>query len=81
MTVSRDITERKQAEANLQKRASQLALINNVGREIAAVLNLQKVLNTAAHRIHEAFGFYHVALFILDRDGNKLISYKLRFFL
>gem|GEM_PF-192522 len=68
-----DITARKQAESNLQKRASQLTLINVVGREIAAVLDLQSILDVAAHRSHEAFGYHHVALFILDPVANVLV--------
>ncbi len=68
-----DITERKRAEVDLQKRANQLTLINDVGREIVAVLNLQNVLSVAARRIHEAFGYYHVALFIFDRKSNELV--------
>jgi PAS domain S-box-containing protein len=68
-----DITERKQVGVDLQKRVAQLALINDVGREIAAVLNLQNVLEIAARRIHEAFGFYHVALFTFDQQRGELV--------
>jgi PAS domain S-box-containing protein len=68
-----DITERKQAESSLQKRASQLALVNDVGRGIAAVLELDKVLCVAANSIHDAFGFYHVSLFTLDHKHKELV--------
>ena len=68
-----DITQRKQAENDLKKRASQLALINDVGREIAAVLNLKNVLDVAAHLVHESFGFYHVALFTYEAESKELI--------
>jgi len=68
-----DITERKQADADVLKRASQLALLNDIGREIAAVLDLDKVLEVASHSIQEAFGFHHVALFIIDPEHNELV--------
>ena len=67
MGIIQDVTQRKQAEIDLHKRASQLSLINEVGRDIAAVLDLQNVLQVAAERIHQAFGFHHVGLFIFDR--------------
>jgi|GEM_PF-1106518 len=67
-----DISERKQAEISLQKRANQLKLINDIGREIAAVLDLQKVLEVATNCIQQVFGFKRVALFILNLERGGL---------
>jgi len=44
-----------------------------VGREIAAVLDLQETLDTAARLVHAAFGLHHVALFVLDEERQELI--------
>jgi signal transduction histidine kinase/HPt (histidine-containing phosphotransfer) domain-containing protein/ActR/RegA family two-component response regulator len=71
--VAWEIAVRKQAETGLQKRASQLALINEVGREIAAELSLQSVLKVAAQRIQTAFGFQQVALFIFDQQNDEMV--------
>ncbi|MCX6081166.1 MAG: response regulator [Chloroflexi bacterium] len=71
--IIRDITERKQSIDNLQKRTQQLALINEIGREIAAVLELQEVLELAVQNIHKAFGFPHVALFFFNAQRDELI--------
>jgi PAS domain S-box-containing protein len=67
-----DITARKQAESELERRATQLALINDVGRQIAAVLDLQSLLELAAYLIQNSFGYYHVALFTVDTAQDKL---------
>ncbi|NJN96279.1 MAG: PAS domain S-box protein [Anaerolineales bacterium] len=68
----RDVTERKQAEVILGQRAAQLALINDIGSKIAAVLNLDSLLNRAARLVHETFNYHHVALFLLDNDRVRL---------
>jgi PAS domain S-box-containing protein len=68
-----DITERKRAEEALNRRAVQLALINDVGRKIAAALDLGEVLSRAARLVQEGFGYHHVALFTVDRDRGKLV--------
>lgn len=67
-----DISARKQAESELERRATQLALINDVGRQIASVLDLQSLLELAAYLVQSSFGYYHVALFTLDETQKKL---------
>lgn len=71
--VGMDETERKRAEGILEQRARQLTLINEVGRRIAAVLDLDSLLNIAAQLIQESFDYHHVALFSLDRERNELV--------
>lgn len=68
-----DITGRKQTEDALYRRASQLALLNDVGAGIAGVLDLEEVLDSAVRLIHESFDYHHVALFTLDPQGEKLV--------
>jgi len=71
--VGMDVTERKQAGEVLAQRARQLALINEISGRIAAVLELDSLLDRAAHLIQESFDYHHVALFSLDRERNELI--------
>ena len=71
--IARDITERKQAEDALERRAAQLALISDVGGKIAAVLELDSVLDRTAHLVQESFGYHHVALFTVDREQDELV--------
>ncbi len=68
-----DITAQKQALEALERRAAQLALINDIGGQIAAVLALDSVLGRAVHLIQESFGYHHVALFVLDRERDELL--------
>ncbi|MCB0163343.1 MAG: GAF domain-containing protein [Anaerolineae bacterium] len=72
VTSSRDITEHKQAEEKLEQRAAQLALINDIGGQIAAVLELDTVLNRAARLVQESFDYHHVALFLVEGDILRL---------
>ena len=68
-----DITARKLVEAELQKRVSQLALINEVSRKVTSLLDLQGVLDEAVNQIYTAFGYHHIGLFILDEAHKELV--------
>jgi GAF domain-containing protein/FixJ family two-component response regulator len=71
--LEQELTERIQAQRALQRRAAQLALINDVGSQIAAVLRLDRVLERAAGLIHRTFGYHHVALFTVDHERSELV--------
>ena len=75
-----NITERKQTEITLREnekalglRAKQLALINEIGRQISSVLDVKLLLETAAIQIHERFGYQHVAIFTIDKQNQDLV--------
>ncbi len=68
-----DNTERKRVEAAMERRAAQLALLSSVSSKIAAVLELESVLDKAVHLTQESFGYHHVALFTVDREQGELV--------
>jgi PAS domain S-box-containing protein len=71
--AQREIDERQRAEQVLTRRTSQLALLNEVGSQVAATLDLDEVLSRAAHLIHERFGFHHVGLFTRAEGEDRLV--------
>ncbi len=72
LSIARDITERKRGEEALARWAAQLALLSDVGRQIAGILGLEQVLERAAQLVRDTFGYHHVALFIMDRERREL---------
>jgi PAS domain S-box-containing protein len=73
MVHTEDITERKHAEQDVGQRAAQLALLNSISGEIAAVLELDDVLNRATHLVQEVFGYHRVAIFTIDHEHGELM--------
>jgi PAS domain S-box-containing protein len=73
VSIARDITERKRGEEALARWTAQLALLSDVGRQIAAILGVEQVLERAAQLVHDTFGYHHVALFIVDRERQELV--------
>ncbi len=67
-----DITERKRAETALEQRAAQLTLINEIGSQIAAVLDLEHLMERTTRLIQETFGYYCVRFFVLERADQRL---------
>ncbi len=68
-----EVNERKQAEENLRHYAVRLTLLNELGQQIAAELDIEGVLTQAAYLVREGFGYHHVALFTLDRERDELV--------
>ena len=71
---------RRQADAQreamvetLKRRTTQLELLNNVGNQIVAKSDLDTLLERATRLVQETFGYYHVALFTLDREQEAWI--------
>jgi PAS domain S-box-containing protein len=73
ITIVEDITERKQAELDLRRRATELALINDISQKIAAVLELKNLFDLTANLINQQFNYHHVAVFVLDTEREMLV--------
>ncbi len=68
-----DITGRIQTEEALKRRAAQLALINDIGKKIAAALDLDEVLARATRLAQTNFNYHHVGIFIIDYEHNQAV--------
>jgi PAS domain S-box-containing protein len=68
-----DVTEQRRAEIALARRASELSVLNEIGSQIASVLDLGNVLKISVNLIHEHFDYPHVGLFLLDTDTGDLV--------
>ncbi len=73
LSIVRDITERKRGEEALTRRAAQLALLNEIGRQIATIWGVEQVIDRAVHLVQENFGYHHVALFVVDTEQRELV--------
>jgi len=73
LSVVEDITARVATEHVLQRRAAQLSLLNDVGRQIASALQVDEVLNRAAQLIHRELGYHHVGIFTIDAGSGELV--------
>jgi signal transduction histidine kinase/DNA-binding response OmpR family regulator len=53
-----------------RERSEQIAVVNAVMREISGTLSPERILETAVHRIHEAFQYPVVTITVADPDGS-----------
>ncbi|MFQ5341221.1 MAG: GAF domain-containing protein [Anaerolineae bacterium] len=51
-----------------QHRAQQFRLINEVGRRITSILNVDELMNEVARLVQETFGYYNVNIGLLEGD-------------
>ena len=59
--------------AALEKRTSQLQMAAEVARDATTTRNLNELLNRTVNLIHERFGFYHTAIYLIDSSGQIAI--------
>jgi len=72
VAVYTDITSRKQAEQEAQRRAAQLELIYGVGQRMISKLELEALLSEIVTAVHDAFGYYGVMLLLVDEETEHL---------
>jgi len=65
--------EKARLYARERYRAKQLELIAAVSRRVAAILDLDKLLEYVAAMLKVTFGYYHVDIYMLDAATNELV--------
>mgnify|MGYP002682408605 FL=1 len=65
------VQERTQA---LQRRALELETSARVSREITSILDIDDLLARVTALIRDAFGYYYIQIFLLDRESGVLIG-------
>lgn len=72
LVVARDISERKQAEAALAKRATALETIAQVSVAVSTILDPAELLQIVVDLTKQSFGLYHAHIYLLDDSKDKL---------
>ncbi len=64
--------ERRVAErtADLARRSEQLQIASMVARDVAAIRDVSRLMDTIVYTISEQFGFYHAGIFLIDEHGE-----------
>ncbi len=71
--VVTDVSDRIRAEVEQRHRANEMELLNEIGGEIASVLNLDNVLERSVRLVQERFNYDHVGLFLHDPETGFLV--------
>ncbi|MEA3459351.1 MAG: GAF domain-containing protein, partial [Chloroflexota bacterium] len=56
-----------------RRRATQLALINEVGEKAASILDLDRLMQEVPRSVQEKFDYYNVSLFLLDEERREVV--------
>jgi GAF domain-containing protein len=76
-TIEQRVNERtvelENANIQISRRAAQLAAITELSESIAELHDLNEILPAAAQLISGGFGFYHVGIFLIERDRQYAI--------
>lgn len=72
-SLQSQIAEREQAEKEMQRRATQMALLYEVGQRVSGELELDALLSEIVAAISETLGYYNVMLLLLDERNERLI--------
>jgi PAS domain S-box-containing protein len=58
--------------ASAQQTAVQLSLLNAIGRQSAAQLELREMLDSTVNALHHSLGYYRVAVLLVDEGSQEL---------
>jgi GAF domain-containing protein len=70
--VKEEITEHKEAQQALAKRALELETVSQVSIDVASVFEPKQLLKQVADLTKDRFGLYHAHIYLLNRRGNLL---------
>lgn len=68
-----DITERKRNQVRLEQRAVQLAFLDEIGQQIANLLDLDEVLKKVVNFVQRAFDYHQTSVFVIDQERDAAI--------
>jgi GAF domain-containing protein/HAMP domain-containing protein len=71
--VSERTAELAQTSEQMQHRAERLQMVAEVAHTLAAVQDPNVLLPLVAETISKQFGYYHVGIFLLDKDGQYAV--------
>lgn len=73
MGVSRDITERKQAEETLQKRNRELELLNRAAQAFISTLDVDQMLATVLDEVRQLLGVIACSAWLIEPETGDLV--------
>jgi PAS domain S-box-containing protein len=73
VALFQDITERKQTEGALAKRAAELATVMQVSAAATTLLSAEQLLQEVVDLTKTSFGLYHAHIYLLDDPGDTLV--------
>jgi signal transduction histidine kinase/HAMP domain-containing protein len=69
-TLEQQVTDRTR---EVERRANQVATGAAIGRAITSLLNVDELIVRIVDLIRERYGFYYVALFLIDAEGRQAV--------
>ncbi len=69
----RDITERKQAEAEIRKRAADLQTVAEVSTIVSTILEPDKLLQEVVDLTKDSFNLYHAHIYLLEEPTQEAL--------
>ncbi|MCL4255281.1 MAG: GAF domain-containing protein, partial [Anaerolineae bacterium] len=73
IAIRYDITERKEQELEIQKRAIELQTVAEVSTEATSNLNIKELLVNVSNLTKERFGLYHAHVYLVDEESSNLV--------
>lgn len=71
--ISEDITERRQFEEALAKRALELQMVAEISTAVAATLDASRLLQDVVDLTRDNFDLYHAHIYLLNQEQNSLV--------
>jgi GAF domain-containing protein len=76
LAFCRDVTEQRDQQATIAKRAVELATVSRVSTTVATILSPDEMLQTVVDLTKASFGLYHTHIYLLNDQGSQFVLAK-----
>ncbi len=73
LAVKEEISEKKQAEETLARRAAELQIVAQVGTAVTTILEVDTLLQEVVELTKTSFNLYHAHVYLLNETGDALV--------
>ena len=75
LNIARDISDRKRLVTELERKTTQIELLNRIIGKANATMNFEEIFNTVAREVHTLVPYDQMNVGVLSENGTEIVNF------